>query len=161
MADRNADGVPFSVKLRRAAPEEANALTELAIRSKAYWGYDESFMAACAAELTVSREAVREYPTFVLDADGIAGFYMLCPLGGGEVELEMLFVAPGSIGRGYGKQLLEHAKEEARSAGCRSIVIQGDPHADGFYRAQGAERVGDRPSESIRGRLLPVYRLSF
>ena len=38
--------------LRAARPEEAAAISALALRSKAHWGYDEAFLAACRAELT-------------------------------------------------------------------------------------------------------------
>lgn len=156
MSDSAGVGDP---KLRRAVCEEAQLLTDLAIRSKAYWGYDDRFMAACRAELTVSPQAIREHATFVIETDRIVGFYMLRPVDAQETELELLFVEPGEIGRGQGKRLIEHAKATARAAGYRSIVVQGDPHADGFYRAQGAERIGSRPSDSIEGRLLPVYRI--
>ena len=77
-----------------------------------------------------------------------------------EMELEMLFVGPDSIGCGHGKRLLDHAKRTAQESGFESILVQGDPHADGFYRSQGGQLVGERPSESIPGRLLPLYRLS-
>ena len=34
--------------IRRARPDEADALTALATRAKAHWGYDAEFMAALA-----------------------------------------------------------------------------------------------------------------
>ena len=40
--------------LRPARPDEADLLTELCLRSKAVWGYDDAFMRACRAELTLS-----------------------------------------------------------------------------------------------------------
>ena len=40
--------------LRPARPEEAPALTELCLRSKAVWGYDAAFMQACRRELTMT-----------------------------------------------------------------------------------------------------------
>ena len=40
--------------LRPARPDEAELLTELCLRSKAVWGYDDAFMRACRAELTLS-----------------------------------------------------------------------------------------------------------
>ena len=42
------------IPIRLARREETHALSELAFLSKAYWGYDEDFMAACRAELTVT-----------------------------------------------------------------------------------------------------------
>ena len=52
---------------------------------------------------------------------------------------------------------MEHAKKEARQMDANEIVIQGDPHADKFYMAAGAERIGEQESGSISGRMLPLY----
>ena len=43
-------------RIRLARPDEADHLTALATRSKAYWGYDASFMEACVPALTISPE---------------------------------------------------------------------------------------------------------
>jgi len=40
------------------------------------------------------------------------------------------------------------------------MIIQGDPNAEGFYRAMGAERIGEQESHSIPGRMLPLFSLS-
>jgi len=139
--------------LRPARPEEAPALTALAMRSKAFWGYDTSFMAACVDELTVSPQAIRRNPTTVVEAGGrVIGFYMLEPAGEREVELTFLFVEPEAIGQGYGGRLMRHAKAVAASLGYAALVVQGDPNAESFYRAAGGRKVGDRPSASIPGR---------
>ena len=39
---------------RSAKPEEADALSALAFRSKAYWGYGAEFLEACRSELTLT-----------------------------------------------------------------------------------------------------------
>ncbi len=146
--------------IRRAAPEEAARLSELAIRSKAVWGYEPEFMAACRDELTLSLDYVETTPTFVAEADGAAvGFYSLERLGETEVELGFLFVEPEAIGRGHGRRLIEHAKAQARAAGYATMVIQGDPHAERFYRAAGGRLAGTRESLSIPGRFLPLFRV--
>ena len=43
--------------LRSARSEEHELLTDLCIRSKAIWGYDEQFMEHCRAELTLGETA--------------------------------------------------------------------------------------------------------
>jgi hypothetical protein len=43
--------------IRAARPDEAAALTDLAMRSKAYWGYGASFLARCRAALEVKTAA--------------------------------------------------------------------------------------------------------
>ena len=42
-------------QIRQALPSEVEYLSELAFRSKSYWGYSDCFMQACLAELTVDR----------------------------------------------------------------------------------------------------------
>jgi GNAT superfamily N-acetyltransferase len=144
--------------IRPAAAAEAPILSALALRSKGYWGYDRAFMAACVTELTVTGEDIEQQPVNVAEVQGeIIGFYMLAPLSAHEVELGFLFVEPACIGRGYGRRLMRHAIETAHRSGFRTMVIQGDPNADGFYRSMGAVPVGTRPSDSIPDRLLPLY----
>lgn len=46
------------VKVRAARPAEAEDLTGLVMRSKAHWGYDAVFMAACAQELRIRSDDV-------------------------------------------------------------------------------------------------------
>jgi GNAT superfamily N-acetyltransferase len=85
--------------------------------------------------------------------------YALEQLSPTEVELEALFVRPFFIGKGYGRALMEHAKHKAAEMGATSLIIQGDPNAERFYQAAGGKLVGKRKSESIRGRLLPVFEI--
>jgi len=39
-------------------------------------------------------------------------------------------------------------------------MIDADPNAEGFYLKMGAERVGESPSGSIPGRMLPLLQVS-
>ena len=41
------------IQLRDARHDELQALSELCLRSKAVWGYDDAFMTACRTELTL------------------------------------------------------------------------------------------------------------
>lgn len=136
-------------------------LTALVLRSKAYWGYDEAFMARCRDELTLSAEDIRTGTVRVLVADGApVGVYALEPVGAGRMELTLLFVEPGSIGRGHGRALVEDAKRLARERGAAVLEVQGDPHARRFYEAVGGRLVGTRPSASIPGRELPLFEIA-
>lgn len=138
--------------IRRARPSEASALSDLALRSKGHWGYDAAFLAACREDLTLS-------PEDISDDDGTpTGYYRLLPLDNGAVDLDALFVEPSAIGRGVGRQLWRHAIATATAMGCSELVIQSDPHAEGFYLAMGAQRTGASESTVTPGRLLPLLR---
>lgn len=150
-------------RLRRAGPGDAAALTSLAFRSKASWGYDIDFMKRCRAELTYSEEKI-EAPRFRFQVceidDEPVGFYALEIRSESEAELEGLFVKPDRLRQGIGKLLIDHLRSEAGLLGIQKITIQGDPNAEDFYKSIGAEPAGYRESASIPGRFLPVFRLS-
>lgn len=147
-------------RLRPAAPGEAAALTELALRSKGHWGYDTAFLEACRAELTMRDAELAARRTVVAELpDGrIVGFRTLegePPVG----VLGMMFVDPDTIGHGVGRALATDLAAEARAAGFTLLTIDADPNAEAFYLAQGAVRVGGTPSGSIPGRVLPRLEL--
>jgi ribosomal protein S18 acetylase RimI-like enzyme len=147
------------VHLRPARAEEAAALSELALRSKARWGYDEQFLEACRAELTLCPQDISPRRTVVAEVAGrTAGFYTLdgAPP---EGELGNLWIEPEHMRRGIGRELWRHAMAAARDAGFRTVLIEADPHAEGFYLAMGATTVGQTPSSSIPGRFLARLRI--
>ena len=146
--------------IHRAEPGDAARLTDLAIRSKAQWGYSEAFMEACRAELTYDAERVRRHPFYVLRTeDTMGGFYGLAATSADALELEALFVAAGRGGRGYGRALVTHARALARALGATRLTVQSDPNAEGFYASVGARPDGQRESGSIAGRMLRTYVL--
>ncbi|WP_239116313.1 GNAT family N-acetyltransferase [Planotetraspora phitsanulokensis] len=149
----------IDVLIRPARAEEADLLGDLALRSKGYWGYDRDFMEACRAELTFPPEQVRAQRISVAESAGrVLGFYSLAgePPDG---ELGNMWVEPDAIGGGVGRRLWHHAMRTARTAGFTNLRIDADPFAEGFYLAMGAERVGETPSGSIPGRVLPLLRI--
>lgn len=130
--------------LRPAKAEECGALSALALRSKAYWGYDPVFVQACREELTVDPAAARAGRVVVLiEEDTPLGFYTLDPgERRNEAEVSFLFVEPAVIGRGIGRALWNDAVARARAQGLTRIKILSDPFALGFYRAVGATLSG-------------------
>jgi GNAT superfamily N-acetyltransferase len=151
-----------NIAIRPARTQESQLLSELAFRSKGYWGYSPEFMEACRAELAVSEADIsspRLHYVLAELAGEIVGYYALKRLSTDEYELEALFVEPRHIGQGIGRQLVEHAKSCARRSGAQSLLVQGDPHAAKFYRAAGGIQIGERESASIPGRYLPEFRI--
>ncbi|MEV6972321.1 GNAT family N-acetyltransferase [Kitasatospora sp. NPDC093806] len=147
--------------IRPARPSEAAELGALALRSKAHWGYDAEFIEACRVELTLDPDVLAAGRATVVEADGrVLGFITLTGAPP-EGELDMLFVEPEAIGRGIGRQLMEHLRAQAPALGFRRLTIAADPHAEPFYLAMGAVRIGTIPSGSIPGRELPLMALDF
>lgn len=146
--------------IRPARIDELAALSDIAFRSKAHWGYDAEFMEACRDELTVRPADLDRFHVFVLERDhAIAGFGAVAP-GDPEAELWWLFVEPAAIGSGAGRALWHHAVDLARELDARTLRIESDPNAEGFYLAMGATRAGEAPSQSIPGRNIPLLTFS-
>jgi ribosomal protein S18 acetylase RimI-like enzyme len=142
-------------RIRLADPTDAAALSELALASKAAWGYDVAFMAACRAELTVRLQSIRRDPTFLVEEGGrILGFYQL-RVHGATADVFLIFVAPEALRSGLGRRLWAHLEGTARAAGAMRLEVDSDPHAEGLYRAMGMRCLGDAPSGSIPERMLP------
>jgi len=145
-----------SFKIRQAGAGEASALSAVAQRSKAHWGYDAEFMADCTDELTWDETDIASGTFWVAQDEGGArlGFCELC-LVHDMVEVEALYVDPDAMGQGIGHALWRKAEELAGEHKARAIGLDADPHAVGFYQRMGAEVVGKAPSGSIPGRVLP------
>lgn len=148
-------------RIRKAEPTETELLSQLALESKAHWGYSSDFMESCVDELRVTVEQLElDEFTYMVYESGveIIGFYAIEGLTEKDAELEALFVKPKEIGNGIGKSLMAHAIQLAKGKGFTSLKIQSDPNAEKFYLAAGAVLVGREESESIDGRYLPVLR---
>lgn len=150
---------PMSVKIRPARVEEADKLTDLVLRSKAYWGYNDEFMQAAAEHMAITPKFLAESRSFVLELDGkMIGLSSLVDQGE-VIVLDNLFIAPDHIGQGWGQRLWDHALDFARRGGYKVLQLDADPYAVGFYQKQGAEVVGETASTLKEGRTLPVMRL--
>ena len=146
-------------RIRRAHPDEADALSALAVRSKAHWGYDAAFLERVRDAMTLRPDDVERHEVWVLEASSGApiGYHRVIP--GDPAELEDLWVEPAAIGSGGGRLLFEHAVEIARGSGASALEIDADPHAQGFYERMGALRIGETQSTLIPGRILPRMRV--
>jgi N-acetylglutamate synthase-like GNAT family acetyltransferase len=142
--------------IRSAARSDVIVLTDLALRSKASHGYDETFMTLCREELAIHERTLRERDIWVAEAEGrILGFFGLEPPKDGVAVVNPIFVEPNLQQGGVGRSLWQKLEERARLAGARAIGLDSDPNAVGFYEKMGCRVTGWSPSGSIPGRMLP------
>lgn len=100
-------------------------------------------------------EALSRYPSyriFVAESDGaFAGTYALIILdnlnkrGAKAGLVEDVAVLPGFQGRGIGRAMMEHAREQCRAAGCYKMSLSSNlkrEAAHAFYDSLGFERHG-------------------
>lgn len=151
------------MSLRVAVARDAQELSDLALRSKAHWGYSAEFIEACRDELTYTVDQIKSALfTFIVAeiAGRMVGFYALEILSAKKLDLKAMFVEPDHIGIGIGRALMSHAKNVAKQLGAVQIVVQSDPHAQGFYEHIGAVYCGEQESGSVPGRYLPNLVIS-
>ncbi len=144
------------IRLRPARPDEADALSELCVKSKAVWGYDEDFLQAVTPHLRVTPEAITQGRATVAESDEgeVLGVCQIDP-GSDHGSLDLLFISPTAIGKGVGSLLFEHAKDLLRARGETVMTILSDPYAEQAYLHMGARRTAMRPSDVFKGRKLP------
>jgi ribosomal protein S18 acetylase RimI-like enzyme len=148
------------IAIRTATPEEADAITGVAMRSKAYWGYDDHFMETFRPELTVTPEQIARDHVAVAERDGrIAGFVHLRPESDDTLELVSLFIDTWAIRQGIGQRLWDYAIAHAREHGYRAVTLESDPNAEPFYHRQGAIETGRRESNLMPGRVLTLMTI--
>ncbi|HWM26543.1 MAG TPA: GNAT family N-acetyltransferase [Chthoniobacterales bacterium] len=105
-------------------------------------GYPERWIESWRDTLTIRAEFIAANVTYVaMDDTRAAGFYLLTNESDG-LHLDHLWIAPRAMGRGIGRALFEHALEQTKRLGHRTLKIEADPNAEGFYTQMGARRVG-------------------
>jgi len=149
------------VMVRPAWPDEGPALSKLAMKSKAHWGYDAAFMESCRDELTVTHRRIGRERFRVAEIDGkVAGFASMT-VTVGKAEVGDVFVDPKFIRSGVGHLLINDLLQYACRHGIPMIHVEADPNATEFYTRQGFAQTGEVPSGSIPGRKLPLMELHF
>ncbi len=135
-------------RLRGANADDADALTELAHASKRHWGYPDAWMETWREALTITPTYIDAHEVTVILAQGgeCVGFAALVRKSDECVELDHLFVRPGCMGRGVGRLLFDDAVTHAGELGYRTLTIDADPFASGFYARVGAELCGVVPA---------------
>jgi GNAT superfamily N-acetyltransferase len=130
------------MQITRAKPQDANELTEIAHAAKRHWGYPERWIESWRDILTMRPEFIAANVAYAaIEQDRAVGFYLMTTESDG-MHLDHLWIAPHAMGRGIGRALFEHALEQTKSLGHRTLKIEADPNAEGFYARMGARRVG-------------------
>ena len=139
----------------KGASYDAKKLTEIALKSKAFWGYSDEQLESWREDLTITPKMFEECNVYkYIVKDEIAGFYILNRANIRTSILEFLFVDPKFIKKGIGSKLLNHAKEYCLDGSSAIINVLSDPNAESFYAMHGF-KVISKTESSIKGRFLP------
>jgi N-acetylglutamate synthase-like GNAT family acetyltransferase len=151
----------MSLRLRPATVEDCDALTDVVFRSKQSNGYDDDFMEACRAELTVTEATLARAKLWLAEDDGvILGCAALTDHSTVQGEVSLFFVDPDVQGRGVGRMLWATLFRLAHEQKLKTLFLDADPSAVGFYEKQGFVEIGSAPSGSIADRTLPKMQLT-
>ena len=145
--------------IRVARADDADALTDLAHRAKAHWGYPASWMREWDPQLTIIPGYLEAHDVWVAERNGtIVGMCALEDLGR-RWNLEHVWVEPSAHGGGIGRALVMRALEEARRRRPGVVELLSDPFASGFYERLGARHAGvvAAPMPGARDRTLPRF----
>ena len=150
------------IEIRRAHPEEADTLTEIAHAAKRHWNYPESWIQQWQADLTITREFITSHEVFAATINGeIVGCCALV-MTNSLAEIEHMWIRPEQMGSGVGRALFEHARARAVERGANVLELSADPYAEGFYARMGAKRIGEIPANMDgQARVLPRMRIEF
>ena len=141
-----------------ATISDAKTLTEIALKSKAFWGYSSELIESWRADLTVTSKTIQTCQVYKCMVDKVVvGFYVLNTAKENLVKLEMLFVLPLFIGKGIGKKLLAHALNKVTISKVKRIELVADPNAIPFYKSQGF-LVKEQIGSAILGRFLSLMQ---
>jgi len=148
------------MKIRRALPNDADALSHIAFLAKAHWGYPEHLMEIWKPQLTFAPEYFEKNESWVAELDDVpVGFYTLQD-DDGIAWIENLWILPAYIGQGLGKRLFLHALSRSRLKGHLVLQLEADPNAVGFYEKMGMIKIGERQYEvDGQPRTLPIMEM--
>jgi hypothetical protein len=131
--------------IRPAVMEDA---AELSARRSERKGIGDTQMptSQLGARISISVDTVLSQPTYIAEIEKrIAGFHSLMTCST-NWKLDHLWVVPEFMRQGVGRALVQHAMGIATSGGAAAILIDADPHAEGFYVFCGAVRIGELPA---------------
>jgi len=120
------------LQIRRATDDDGPIAFDIrrqAIRGQCIGAYTAEQM------LTWTRGMAKPFYLGCVDGEPVATG-MLDPA---HREVGALFVLPGFIGRGFGRQMLEHLEQVALELGIEEVVLDATLNAAQFYRRRGYE----------------------
>jgi len=149
-----------NIIIREAKPQDAKIMSEIAVRSKAYWGYSQELLSSWKNELTMTSEFIEKGIGYVAELNGVMiGCWVREAIQSDELTKGFLFIEPQYIGSGCGRLLFDALKEGMRKKGIQSITFDADPNAVGFYLKMGGIKIGEMDSTVVPGRKLPIIKM--
>ncbi|KAB8033706.1 GNAT family N-acetyltransferase [Fluviispira multicolorata] len=153
------DRINVDYKIRLAKEEDSDKLTELAFLSKKSWGYPLEWMDLWKKDLIINAEIINSSVTLIAELNNqIIGFWCRKKVQSEEVSDGYLFIHPDYMKLGIAKNLWQALLYELSESKISSFVIAADPNAVPFYLSLGGTQIGEKESDVISGRIIPIFR---
>ena len=140
----------MSVHIRQA--ESADVAAVLALYAQVDFNNDDVLSEAEAHKIFAEFSRYPSYRLFIaINGTLVVGSYALLVMhnmahgGMPSAVVEDVVVASACQGRGIGRQLMDHAKEQAKSAGCYKLALSSNRKrhaAHAFYESLGFDQHG-------------------
>jgi len=140
----------MSVHIRQA--ESADVAAVLALYAQVDFNNDDVLSEAEAQKIFAEFSRYPSYRLFIaINGTLVVGSYALLVMhnmahcGMPSAVVEDVVVASAFQGRGIGRQLMDHAKEQAKSAGCYKLALSSNRKrhaAHAFYESLGFDQHG-------------------
>ncbi len=148
------------MKIKKATIHDSGILTEITMKSKAYWGYSEEQIMEWENFLTISIDYIEKNSVYKLIINNsIIGYYSYFKTEKDSIKLDNLFILPKYIGLGYGKKLMQDFINRIQTENSiKKITLDSEPNAEIFYQKIGFVKVGEFET-SIKNRFMPIMEM--
>lgn len=149
----------MDMSYRKLTNLDLQIMSAIAQKAKAYWNYPKEWLQLWEKQLTFTADDLKtHWNCGVCIEKKLVGFVMFSQKER-VAEIDNLWVLPEFMGLGIGRKLMTRALSEAKSRELETVLIESDPHAEGFYNKFGAVRVGFIDS-TPKPRKLPVLEIT-
>ena len=145
------------IRYINAKPADSKLLTDTAILSKKYWGYDDELINLWRPDLEINAEYISKNEVVkVYEKDKFIGFFGIKFTNEKEAEIDHLWLVPEKINKGFGRLVFNHIFKCLKSKKYKKATLVAEPNAKGFYEKMGGKVIGQHQSK-VSGRFLDIY----
>ena len=105
-------GMRHPFRVRACRPSDATELTQLAVLSKAHWGYPKEWLELWHADLSITPEVIERSFGYVAEIEErIIGFWIRAAVASEAPTSGWLFVHPAHMGQGIARALRSRTRK--------------------------------------------------
>lgn len=122
-----------------ATPEDAEDLSNLAIRSKRHWGYSKEAMELWNQSLTITQDFLENHTVIKATLeDEIVGFFALEKIQP-VTRIAQYWIDTPYMRKGYGSAMFKYAQNFLKNNQVNSVTLVLDPNGLSFFQKRGAK----------------------